>query len=111
MMIWTHMGENRTTADRSLTFFEVELMLFSRCIHSRSLSRDIYARSAAKAGKAPNRIGQYFVSMDKREDWPRGPMVYRSSSIARDMFGGSRAQSLSQASLGQPISNMWAGPC
>lgn len=111
MMIWTHMGENRTTAVRSLALFELEQLLFSRCVNSRSLSREIYARSATKASKAPNRIDQYFVSMDKREDWPRGPLVYRSSSVARDMFGGSRTRSLSQAGFGQPISNMWAGPC
>lgn len=110
-MIWSYMGETRTTTDRSLTAFELEVLLFSLCVNSRSLSREIHARSATKAGKAPNRIDQYSVSMDKPEDWPRGPMIPRSSSLARDTFGGSRARSLSQASLGKPINKMWAGSC
>lgn len=109
-MIWTHMGETTTASARSLTVFEVELLLFSRCVNSHSLSCGIHARSATK-GRIRNHLNQYFVSMEKPEDWPRGPMVLRSSSVACDLFGGSRARSLSQASLGQPINKMGAGSC
>lgn len=108
-MIWTHMRETRTTADRSLTVFEIEQLLFDRRVNSGSLSHNITARSSAKAGKAPNRVDQYSVSMDKPEDWPRGPLVPRSSSSARDTLG--RARSLSQASFGEPINRMWTGSC
>jgi hypothetical protein len=105
------MGETRTTDDRSLTSFEVELLLFHRSVKSSSLIRTTYTRSSTLAGIVPNRTNQYFVSMVKPKDWPRGPLVPRSSSSVGDMLGRDLERSLSQACFGNPINRMWTGPC